>query len=93
MDSAKSQYAAGVIEARLGRGAQDVLEAAVVLEAWGGVRAGSALTLGSRVVPPKPPRWTPGRLANEEPGRRDGILSEAVALIMAILAVASWAGH
>ncbi len=92
MESGKSKYAAGVIEARLGRGAQDVLEAAVVLEAWGGVRAGSALALGSRVVPPKPPRWTPGRLASEEPGRRDGVLSEAIALIMAILAVASWAG-
>jgi hypothetical protein len=92
MDTPGHQYAAGVIEARLGRGAQDVLEAAVVLEAWGGVRAGRALSLGSRVVPPKPPRWTPGRLAAEEPGRRDGILSEAIALIMAILAVASWAG-
>ncbi len=92
METPGHQYAAGVIEARLGRGAQDVLEAAVVLEAWGGVRAGRALSLGSRVVPPKPPRWTPGRLATEEPGRRDGILSEAIALIMAILAVASWAG-
>lgn len=91
-DSSGHQYAAGVIEARLGRGAQDVLEAAVVLEAWGGVRAGRALSLGSRVVPPKPPRWTPGRLTTEEPSRRDGVLSEAVALIMAILAVASWAG-
>ncbi len=92
MESPGHHYAAGVIEARLGRGAQDVLEAAVVLEAWGGVQAGSALSLGSRVVPPKPPRWTPGRLTTEEPGRRDGILSEAIALIMAILAVASWAG-
>jgi hypothetical protein len=91
MDSPGHKYAAGVIEARLGRGAQDVLEAAVVLEAWGGVRANSALSLGSRVVPPKPPQWARGRLAMEEPGRRDGILSEAVALIMAILAVASWA--
>ena len=35
---------------------------------------------------------TPGRLTTEEPGRRDGTLSEAIALIMAILAVASWAG-
>jgi hypothetical protein len=86
------KYAAGVIEARLGRGAQDALEAAVVLEAWGGVRASRALILGSRVVPPKPPRWTPGRLTTEESGRRDSILTEAIALIMAILAVASWAG-
>ena len=63
-----------------------------MLEAWGGVRASRALTLGSRVVPPKPPRWTPGRLTTEESGRRDSILTEAIALIMAILAVASWAG-
>lgn len=86
------QYATGVIEARLGRGAQDVLEAAVVLEAWGGMRANAALSLGSRVVPPKPPSWTPGRFTTEESGRRDSILTEAIALIMAILAVASWAG-
>ncbi len=86
------RYAAGVIEARLGRGAQDVLEAAVVLEAWGGMRANSALSLGSRVVPPKPPRWTPGRLTTEESGHRESIITEAIALIMAILAVASWAG-
>lgn len=87
-----SKYATGVIEARLGRGAQDVLEAAVVLEAWGGVRANAALSLGSRIVPPKPPRWTPGRFTTEESGSRDSILAEAIALIMAILAVASWAG-
>lgn len=87
-----SKYATGVIEARLGRGAQDVLEAAVVLEAWGGMRANAALSLGSRVVPPKPPRWTPGRFTTEESGRRDSVLTEAIALILAILAVASWAG-
>jgi len=92
MESPGHTYATGVIEARLGRGAQDVLEAAVVLEAWGGVRANAALSLGSRVVPPKPPSWRPGRLNAEEGDRRDGILTEAIALIMAILAVASWAG-
>jgi hypothetical protein len=85
-------YATGVIEARLGRSAQDVLEAAVVLEAWGGMRANAALSLGSRVVPPKPPQWRPGRFTTEESGRRDSIVTEAIALIMAILAVASWAG-
>jgi hypothetical protein len=92
MEQPGSKYATGVIEARLGRGAQDVLEAAVVLEAWGGVRANAALSLGSRIVPPKPPMWTPGRFTTEEPGSRDSILAEAIALIMAILAVASWAG-
>jgi hypothetical protein len=92
MEHEPSKYATGVIEARLGRGAQDVLEAAVVLEAWGGMRANAALSLGSRVVPPKPPRWTPGRFTTEESGRRDSVLTEAIALILAILAVASWAG-
>jgi hypothetical protein len=92
MEQPGSKYATGVIEARLGRGAQDVLEAAVVLEAWGGVRANAALSLGSRIVPPKPPMWTPGRFTTEESGSRDSILAEAIALIMAILAVASWAG-
>ncbi len=92
MEQPGSKYATGVIEARLGRGAQDVLEAAVVLEAWGGVRANAALSLGSRIVPPKPPTWTPGRFTTEESGSRDSILAEAIALIMAILAVASWAG-
>jgi hypothetical protein len=91
-DAHGPKYAAGVIEARLGRAALDVLEAAVVLEAWGGLRASRALSLGSRVVPPKPPRWMPGRLTTEESGRRDSILTEAIALIMAIVAVASWAG-
>ena len=78
------KFATGVIEARLGRSAQDVLEAAVVLEAWGGMRANAALSLGSRVVPPKPPSWSPGRFTTEESGRRDSILTEAIALIMAL---------
>jgi hypothetical protein len=92
VESPGPEYAQGVIEARLGRSAQDVLEAAVVLEAWGGVRANTALGLGSRIVPPKPPRWTPGRMSTDESGSRDSVLAEAIALIMAILAVASWAG-
>jgi hypothetical protein len=92
MESPGSDYAQGVIEARLGRGAQDVLEAAVVLEAWGGVRANTALGFGSRIVPPKPPSWTPGRMSTDEPSSRDSVLTEALALIMAILAIASWAG-
>jgi len=92
MEPPGSEYAQGVIEARLGRGAQDVLEAAVVLEAWGGVRANTALGFGSRIVPPKPPSWTPGRMSTDEPSSRDSVLAEALALIMAILAIASWAG-
>ena len=38
------------VEAHLGRPPQDALEAAVVLEAWGGLRARSALELGTSVL-------------------------------------------
>ena len=45
-----SAEARALIEARLGRAPQDVLEAAVVLEAWGGLRAQAALALAAEVV-------------------------------------------
>jgi hypothetical protein len=87
--------AGDVVHARLGRPAQDALEAAVVLEAWGGVPTVAALGMSAGVLlrdtPPDPDpragRWTPA-----EPGSRDGIIAEGVALLMAILAIAAWAG-
>ena len=82
------------MHARLGRPAQDVLEMAVVLEAWGGVPTVTALGLGAGVLPrdaqpaPEPPaRWTPA-----DSGSREGVAAEGVALLMAILAIAAWAG-
>jgi hypothetical protein len=47
-----------LVEARLGRAPQDMLEAAVVLEAWAGVPAQAALTAARammRVAPGAPP--------------------------------------
>lgn len=84
--------AGAVIQARLGRTAQDALEAAVVLEAWGGLPAETALRLGRRVRLPAvratgPRRWAPG-----DGEAREGVLAEGVALLISILAVAAWAG-
>lgn len=61
----KPRQALALVEARLGRPPRDGLEAAVVLEAWGGLRPNVALELGERVMevvpdtdaePPRPPR-------------------------------------
>lgn len=45
-----ARQAAARVEARLGRAAQDALEAAVVLEAWGGLRPFTAMELGTEVA-------------------------------------------
>jgi hypothetical protein len=91
-DADAPRFAASVIEARLGGGAQDSLEAAVALEAWGGLRARHALMLGARLIPGGEARRASSAPSSGEPAVRDGILTEAIALTMAILAVASWAG-
>lgn len=44
------EQARAFVEARLGRPPQDALEAAVVLEAWGGVRSGRAVPLAERIM-------------------------------------------
>jgi hypothetical protein len=84
--------AGAVIRARLGRPPQDMLEAAVVLEAWGGMPAEAALRLGPRVL--RPTLWSSDRRrwkpADSE-GRKAAI-AEGVALLAAILAIAAWAG-
>lgn len=84
--------AAAVVQARLGRPAQDALEAAVVLEAWAGLPADAALRLGRRLrLAPADGagarRWRPG-----DGEGRQGVLAEGVALLIAIIAVAAWAG-
>ena len=48
--SIKPGQALALVEARLGRPPRDGLEAAVVLEAWGGLRTKAALDLGDRVM-------------------------------------------
>ena len=57
-------HAQRVVEARLGREPQDMLEAAVVLEAWAGIPAGEALQSGRAIMASDTPEPRPsaGRL-------------------------------
>jgi len=86
--------AGAIVHARLGRPAQDVLELAVVLEAWGGIATVTALGLGAGALPhdaqPTPEqsaRWAPADHAI-----RESVVPEGVTLLLAILAIAAWAG-
>jgi hypothetical protein len=80
-----------LVEARLGRPPQDMLEAAVVLEAWAGVPAQAALAAASATMPAEPalPQPSVGRL----PRRRDheGVLVDSAAFMITVLAIAFWA--
>jgi hypothetical protein len=88
-----SPQAQRLVEARLGREPQDMLEAAVVLEAWVGTPARDALGTGQalmhtseRVSQPsvgRPPR----RVDDED----DGFAFEAIAFIITVIAIACWA--
>jgi len=84
--------AARVIEARLARPPQDMLEAAVVLEAWGGLPAQAALDAGRGVMRalPAEPEVSTGRVPPV--ARREGSLAAAFAFVVATLAIAGWAG-
>jgi hypothetical protein len=80
-----------LVEARLGRRPQDKLEAAVVLEAWGGIRPPVALEVAGDAVD-----RTDGRpvrsVANPrqaEP-RDKAVVAEGLALLIAVVAVALW---
>lgn len=86
------EEAGGIVGARLGRPPQDLLEAAVVLEAWGGVPSEAALALDPAILPPcVTPEERTGWEAAEDEGRRS-VVAEAVGLLVAIVAVATWAG-
>jgi len=82
----------GVIRARLARPPQDMLEAAVVLEAWGGLPAQSALETARRVMRELPAEGTAsvGRAPAVAP--RAGAWPAAVAFLLATVAIAGWAG-
>jgi hypothetical protein len=80
-----------LVEARLGRPPQDMLEAAVVLEAWAGVPAVRALDAGRALMESHtpPPEKSAGPLP--APPEREGFASEAVSFVLAVLAIACWA--
>jgi len=94
MSAPLSEERAGrLVHARLGRPAQDLLETVVVLEAWGGVPSESALALDGVVLPARAaPAPAPARPLEHEDEQREGIVAEGIALLVAIIAVAAWAG-
>jgi hypothetical protein len=80
-----------MVEARLSRYAQDELEAAVVLEAWCGFKARTALALGHKVVRRERQSAPPRSYEVQKQARRAGTAAEGMALVMAVVAVATWA--
>jgi hypothetical protein len=80
-----------LVEARLGRAPQDMLEAAVVLEAWAGVPAQMALAAASATMPVEPasPQPSAGRLPRQRAG--DHVLTGGAAFLVCVVAIACWA--
>jgi hypothetical protein len=88
MDPARARL---LVEARLGRRPQDMLEAAVVLEAWVGVPAQRALAAAKALMPATPAEARPsvGRLPR--PSSQKGVLLEGAAFVISVIAIALWA--
>lgn len=80
-----------LVEARLGRPPQDRLEAAVVLEAWGGVRPPHGLEVAVAAVDAAHgrPARSVASLGASQP-RDKAVVAEGLALLVAIVAVALW---
>ncbi|HEY6762196.1 MAG TPA: hypothetical protein VI318_22040 [Baekduia sp.] len=83
--------ARSLVEARLGRRPQDMLEAAVVLEAWAGVPAEAALATASATMSAESalPQPSVGRLPRHR--QRDGVVLEGAGFLIAVVAIACWA--
>jgi hypothetical protein len=88
MDPAQARL---IVEARLGRRPQDMLEAAGVLEAWAGVPAQRALEEARALMPETPAEPLPsvGRLP--PPRSQKGVLLEGAAFVITVIAIAVWA--
>lgn len=91
--SGPDRYAQGVLDARLGRPPRDVIEATIVLEAWAGRPARTAMTTARELVTPdaKAASLAKGRLEKNRDREQQSVVMEGIALIFSILSVASWA--
>jgi hypothetical protein len=81
---------AALVEARLGRPAQDMLEAAVVLEAWGGVPAQRALDMGASLMPSVAAAPQPSAAVLPPVARRQELVIEGLAFVVSVLSIALW---
>ena len=89
--SLETVQAQAVVEARLGRPPQDVLEAAVVLEAWVGIPAARALDAGHHIIGSTIGTRRPSTAVLPPATRTEGLALEAIAFIAAMIAIACWA--
>lgn len=86
-----AEQAKALVEARLGRPAQDALEASIVLEAWGGLRGASRFELGAAVIDigsgDRPlARPTDSSLSLGSAGSR----ANSVGLVLSLVAIIIW---
>jgi hypothetical protein len=81
-----------IVRARLGREPQDMLEAAVVLEAWAGVPARPALRLGRAIAADSATKPQPSVGKLPAPDSTQGFAMDAGSFVIAVVAIASWAG-
>ena len=85
------QEARRIVEARLGRQPQDMLEAAVALEAWAGVPAQRALETAREVMRDASPVPEPSTGALPQPVEQRGGVIEALTFPLTVIAIAGWA--
>lgn len=81
-----------VVQARLGRKPQDMLEAAVVLEAWTGLRAADALAAGREIMASTPQKPQSSVADVPSPKAEEHLVFEALGFVVAVVAIACWAG-
>jgi hypothetical protein len=85
------EHAAAFVRARLGRPPQDAIEAAVVLEAWGGMGSERALELGRRILAEAGRPSSPDRDAPRSPPDHLSMrLVDHVGLVLIVALVAAW---
>jgi hypothetical protein len=85
-------HAKAVVEARLGRPPRDYLEATVVLEAWTGQPARSAMSTARGLVNlDSPPPRAGSAIEPTDDEQRRSVVAEGITLVLLILSVAAWA--
>jgi hypothetical protein len=84
-------HAQRVVEARLGREPQDMLEAAVALEAWAGMRALDALGTGRDLMRSTRRESQPSIGKLPLPDAQEGLAVEAIAFVVVVISIACWA--
>jgi hypothetical protein len=84
--------ALAILESRLGREPQDLLEAAVVLEAWGGLPAEAALAVAEDIFESLHPAAEPAPDTRESDEDTPRAPSDALTMLLALASILFWTG-